>query len=248
MYDKRLLKSFPISVGHLSESTHTRAKMALRERERAVSVTQPACPPSTHIQTASTHHRPRRCCSAWTRDKNTLRRLEARTQQNSSVCGLFRGEPLLWHAARSGEGTAVHLKQALCSWDRHGYHGNKNKNSKNKRDRLTTSLFRFSTVWGALVLAKQWFPQLCATTPSCAPKRVTADRATAIMWRLHKIIPKDNTGCWAADLRSRQRAIVEEVVLFKPAQIREMSQSKHRARPGNHSEEENVHRPVTTAG
>lgn len=88
---------------------------------------------------------------------------------------------------------------------------------------------------------------------SCVPQRrpahqVTADRATAIMWRLHKIIPKDNTGCWAADLRSRQRAIVEEVVLFKPAQIREMSQSKHRARPGNHSEEENVHRPVTTAG
>lgn len=217
--------------------------------ERESCICDTAClPPSTHIQTASTHHCPRRGCSAWTRDENTLRRLEARTPQNSSVCGLFRGEPLLWHAARSGEGTAVHLKQALCSWDRHGYHGNKNKNSNNKRDRLTTSLFTFSTVWGALVLAKHWFPQLCATTPSCAPKRVTADRATAIMWRLHKIIPKDNTGCWAADLRSRQRAIVEEVVQFKPAQIREMSQSKHRARPGNHSEEENVHRPVTTAG
>lgn len=246
MYDKRLLKSFPISVGHLSESTHTRAKMALRER--AVSVTQPACPPlhiyKQHPRTtapaaaAQRGHGMKTLSDVWRPGRHRIHQCVGYSEENP----YYDTQPEAARALRS-------------IWNRPSVHETvmdttaiKTKTATTKGTDLTTSLFTFSTVWGALVLAKHWFPQLCATTPSCAPKRVTADRATAIMWRLHKIIPKDNTGCWAADLRSRQRAIVEEVVQFKPAQIREMSQSKHRARPGNHSEEENVHRPVTTAG
>lgn len=126
-------------VWHLSESVHCEAEGKKTPRESSICDTpqHPSTLPTlTHIQTACTHYC--FCCTLSTsrvdtEKKHRLRRPKAEMLRNSSVRGLFRGEPRSWCAAGSSEGTAVHLKQALFSWDRHGYHGNKKKNINNKR-------------------------------------------------------------------------------------------------------------------
>lgn len=110
--------------------------MAQRDRSICDTAQQPLpCRPCTHSNSVHTLLLLLYAgwTSAWTWEKNILMHLVAETPPNSSACGLFRGESLLWCAAGSSEGTTVHLKQALCSWDCCGYHGNKNKNNDDKR-------------------------------------------------------------------------------------------------------------------
>lgn len=112
----------------------------------------------------------------------------------------------------------------------------------------------------ALVLVKQWFPQLCrggsgictAAPFRCTKKGVTVDRATGIMWRLHKVIPEEQDVALLLITRSkrpteRSTPSRRKLCYSNLHKLGEASQSKQRARPGNHSEEGNAHRPVITA-
>lgn len=79
----------------------------------------------------------------WKNGMKTLKCVKAYALQNSTVCGWFRGEPSSGCAVGSSEGTAVHLKPALCSWDRHGDHSNKNINNSNKKSDRQQALSDF---------------------------------------------------------------------------------------------------------
>lgn len=183
------------------KSTQQWTKMALKEREmgreRARDTScicdtaqKSPCPCMPPTACAHTH-----CCSQCMlaeqqhrqgikkqkQKKHTLRRLEGpRRCRIPQRVGFSKEDSYYDAQLGAGRATEVPLKQGLCSWDRHGYHGNKNKKKKNsqrQRARLTTSLFTFfSTVWEPLcVLVKQWFPQLwrggiCTTTLIAAPK------------------------------------------------------------------------------
>lgn len=114
------------------------------------------CSPHTHTNSpraAAVVHARRP--EHWTQRKTHSDVWRPETLQNSSACGLFRGQP---YYDGSSEGTAVHLKQALCSWDRHGYHqGNKNKNSNNKEPGGQQVFSHFPLFWGSSC----WPEQLC---------------------------------------------------------------------------------------
>ena len=199
-----------MSVWHLSDSVSGGQKWPSeteREREReqylwhCTTTPHPAHTRSlslTHAQTTCTHthtHTHTQLVllhAAWTQDKNTLRRLEAETLQNSSACGLFRGEPPVLMCS---EGTAVHLTQALCSWDRHGYHhGNKNKNSNNKRPDRQQAFSDFFPLFESPCAHEAVVPTAVSRrllhSREKIKRRVTVERATWIMWRLPKNIPE----------------------------------------------------------
>lgn len=115
------------------------------ERERAVLVTLhqhsilPTQATVTHtlIQTACTQC----CCCLTPTEKNgmkTLKRVKAYAEFHS-VWAIQRRALI----RMCSEGTAVHLKPALCSWDRHGDHSNKNINNSNKKSDRQQALSDF---------------------------------------------------------------------------------------------------------
>lgn len=113
-------------------TSHGRRQKQSREAEVSVTLRNTFFP-ALRTNHTRTHSRP-------TRERNTPVHLEAQTPQNSSA----RGEESPYYDARPGAARA--LRQALCSWERRGHHGDKNKNNNDYSARLTTSLFTFSTV------------------------------------------------------------------------------------------------------
>ena len=145
--------------------------------------------PLTHIQTACTHC----CCCCTLAGKQRGHGIKTHSDVwRPSGCRIpqrvgysERGEPLSRSAARALQSIC---KQALCSWGRHGYHGNKHKNSNNKGPDWQQAFSDCFRCLRALVLVKQWFPQLHQKGLQCNCDNVASAQND----------PRSNTGCCTA--------------------------------------------------